>query len=155
MKRLIRACALAAAFLTSGAASAAATDYAIGTDLIRWVDPTQDDGMANIVFQKALGREDAIHIDFSMKDDRYILGADYKVYNRRYYLGSFMQMGAMLHVEDGSADFGIEGAVGYEYSPFQDWVLSADIQLVFGPDHPEKDKQEPWIVPRVRLMYTF
>lgn len=155
MKRLLRACTLAAAFITSGAASAAATDYAIGTDLVRWVDPVQDDGMANIVFQKAIGRDDALHMDFSMKDDRYLLGMDYKVYNQRYYLGTFMQVGAMLQVEDGNTDFGIQGAIGYEFSPFQDWILSSDIQLVYGPDHPEKDSQDPWIVPRVRLMYAF
>jgi hypothetical protein len=155
MKKLLRACALVAAFISSGAASAAATDYAIGTDLIRWSDPAQSNGMANLVFQKALGREDALYVDFAMKDERYMLGIDYKVYNQRYYYGSFMQLGGLLVVDDGSATVGIEGAMGYEFSPAQNWVVSGDVQMIYGPKHPVKDSEVPWFTPRLRVMYTF
>ncbi|MAC48082.1 MAG: hypothetical protein CMI12_14730 [Oceanospirillum sp.] len=156
MKTLLRVCALAAACITSGTASAAATDYAIGTDLIRWVDPTQENGMANISFQKAMGREDAFYMDFAMKDDRYLIGMDYKVYNQRYYYGTFMQMGLLVMIENGGdSKFGLEGAIGYEYSPFQNWVLSGAVQMTYGPSHPVRDSDAPWFTPRLQLMYTF
>lgn len=154
MKKLLRACTLVAAVFASGAASAAATDYAIGTDLIRWADPIQDNGMMSLVFQKALGRESAFHLDLASKDGRHLVGMDYKIYNQRYYYGSFMQVGAVLEIES-STNLGLEGAVGYEFSPAQDWVVSGDVQMIYGPKHPLTDTQVPWFTPRLRVMFTF
>lgn len=154
MKNLLRACTLVAAFITSGTATAAATDYAIGTDLIRWFDPVQDGGMASLTFQKALGREDALFVDLAQKGDRYLLGMDYKIYNQRYYYGSFMQVGALLDI-DNSTRLYIEGAMGYEFSPSQNWVVSGDVQVLYGPQHPVTHDEEPWFLPRLRVMYAF
>lgn len=154
MKNLLRACTLVAAFITSGTATAAATDYAIGTDLIRWFDPVQDGGMTSLTFQKALGREDALFVDLAKKGDRYLVGMDYKVYNQRYYYGSFMQVGALLDI-DNSTRLYVEGAVGYEFTPSTNWVVSGDVQMIYGPRHPVTDNEEPWFVPRLRVMYAF
>jgi len=154
MKNLLRACTLVAAFISSGTATAAATDYAVGTDLIRWFDPVQDGGMMNLTFQKALGREDALFVDLAKKDDRYLIGMDYKVYNQRYYYGSFMQVGGLLDI-DNSTRLYIEGAIGYEFSPSKNWVVSGDVQMLYGARHPVTNDEEPWFLPRLRVMYAF
>lgn len=153
MKKLLWASLLAAS-VSSGAANAAATDYAIGTDLIRWFDPVQDGGMMNLTFQKALGRDNALFVDLAKKDDRYLVGMDYKVYNQRYYYGSFMQLGALLDI-DNSTRLYLSGAVGYEFSPSKDWVISGDVQMAYGSRHPFTGDEEPWFTPRLRVMYTF
>ena len=154
MKNLLRACTLVAAFMSSGTATAAATDYAIGTDLIRWFDPVQDGGMASLTFQKALGREDALFIDLAHKDERSLVGIDYKIYNQRYYYGSFMQVGILLDIEDSTRLYA-EGAMGYEFTPSKNWVVSGDVQLIYGSRHPLTDEKEPWFTPRLRVMYAF
>lgn len=154
MKNLLRAFTLVAAFISSGTASAAASDYAIGTDLIRWFDPVQDGGMASLTMQKALGRETALFVDLAQRGDRTVVGVDYKVYNQRYYYGSFFQVGGLLDIQNSTRLY-LEGAMGYEFSPSQNWVVSGDVQMVFGPSHPVTQKEEPWFVPRLRVMYAF
>lgn len=155
MKKLLRACTLIAALITSGTATAAATDYAIGTDLIRWLDPVQDGGMASLTFQKALGREDALFVDLAQKDDRTMLGLDYKVYNQRYYYGSFFQVGVLLDFQNSTRAY-VEGAMGYEFSPAQNWVVSGDVQMSYGSRHLfSEDEDSPIFLPRLRLMYAF
>lgn len=154
MKRLLQAMTLAVAFAAPGVVSAAATDYAIGSDLIRWIDPAQDGGMASLTFQKALGREKALFVDLANKGDRTQVGIDYKVYNQRYYYGSFFQVGGLLDFQN-STRFYLEGAMGYEFSPAQSWVVSGDVQMIYGAGHPVSGKEEPWFLPRLRVMYAF
>ncbi len=139
-----------------GTAWAEPRQYSLGIDLVRMVDEEQYGGMLGLSYQASLGTHSAL-VGRLARQSRYtIFEGLYKVYGDTYFDGPFAAAGVVTGRYEGDKEIGFLGALGYELSINQFWVISGAVECTWGTmKHPITGHHDPLFRPALSLILAF
>ncbi|MFO8154718.1 MAG: hypothetical protein ACQERR_02930 [Pseudomonadota bacterium] len=165
MKTAIKGAVLALLVASPGLATAEASK-AIGVDVVRWLNPVQDE-MQNVFYQHQIGRTLDVYAGYAEStrwenhaaDDYTIIDVGLKAYRAQTRDGLFWLVGAAYYDDDYSADdaqTGLAFGVGHEYRLARNIAISTAIKGISGIPHSRgTDTDELFFEPSLSLMITF
>ncbi len=139
------------------APAAQGSGFALGTDVIRFVDQNQDpDGLFNLFVQTPAGHSGAVAFGYASGDRLDVIDVGYKHYLGRRFSGVWFQAGAGYYDADHDDSIGFVGKVGYERQLARHFAVTGAVRMVAGVDSDVIGYSEtPVYQPMLGAMFTF